>query len=265
MATDTAYTARVRVTELLERGKAQNTVLDIYRNGIQIVPTSATYTLLKPGSGMVVEDGACTIIAGTGAVQYAHTSSQLSSTLQLGEGYVQEYKVTIGTPALGFNVFTFRRMAAVVLRRLYPVITDADLEEVYTDLANLRPSTITSYQQYIDSAWFTILRRLRNQGKGYEYLITSPESFAESHRHLTLYLIFRDFHSGMSQGAGSRYLELAQEHYRLYQDEYSIINFLYDEGHEGKPDDPDKRTAGQPAIYLNRPGPYMYRRRNYLG
>ena len=257
MATDTPYTARVRVTELLERGKAQNTVLEIYHNGTQITPTSATYTLLKPSGGMVVEAGACTIL-GDGSVQYAHTPSQLASTLSLGEGYVQEYNVTISG-----SVFVFRRMAAVVLRRLYPVITDADLEEVYTDLSNLRPSTLTSYQQYLDSAWFTILRRLRNQGKGYEYLITSPESFAESHRHLTLYLIFRDFHSGMSQGAGSRYLELAQEHYRLYQDEYSIINFVYDEGHEGKPDDADKRTAGQPAIYLNRPGPYMYRRRRY--
>ena len=101
----------------------------------------------------------------------------------------------------------------------------------------------------------------RRHGQGYEYLVTSPESFAEAHRHLTLYLIFRDFHSGMSQGAGSRYLELAQEHYRLYQDEFSIINFVYDEGHKGQPDEPDKRTAGQPAIYLNRPGEYMYRRR----
>ena len=36
-------------------------------------------------------------------------------------------------------VFTFRRMAAIVLRRLYPVISDADLEEVYTDLSNLLP------------------------------------------------------------------------------------------------------------------------------
>jgi hypothetical protein len=255
MATDTPYTARVRVTELLERGKAQNTVLEIYRDGSQVTPSSATYTLIKPNGEFVVEDGGCTIL-GSGSVQYAHTPAQLSSSLILGEGYVQEYNVTIDG-----SVFLFRRMAAVVLRRLYPVISDADLEEVYTDLANLRPSTITSYQQYLDSAWYTILRRLRNHGQGYEYLVTSPESFAEAHRHLTLYLIFRDFHSGMSQGAGSRYLELAQEHYRLYQDEFSIINFVYDEGHKGQPDEPDKRTAGQPAIYLNRPGEYMYRRR----
>ena len=99
MATDTAYTARVRVTELLERGKAQNTVLEIYHNGAQITPSSATYTLLKPSGGMVVQDGATTIL-GSGSVQYAHTPSQLASTLTLGEGYVQEFSVTISGSCL---------------------------------------------------------------------------------------------------------------------------------------------------------------------
>ena len=49
--------------------------------------------------------------------------------------------------------------------------------------------------------------------------------------------------------------------YLLYQDEFSIINFVYDDSHKGQSDEPDKRTAGQPAIYLNRPGEFMYRRR----
>ena len=254
MSSDTPYSARVRVTELLERGKAQDTLLEVYRDGSQVVPSSATYSILRPNSEYIVQDGPCNIL-GDGTIQYSHTPAQLSTSLVLGEGYVQEYKVTI-TGA----VFTFRRMAAVVLRRLYPVISDADLEEVYTDLDALRPSSITSYQQYIDSAWYTILRRLRTMGSGYEYLVTSPEAFAEAHRHLSLYLIFRDFHSSLGQTNGT-YLSLAQEHYKLYQDEFHVINFTYDEDHTGKPEDANKRKASQPTIYLNRPGPYMYRRR----
>ena len=253
-SSDTPYSARVRVTELLERGRAQDTLLEVYRDGSQIVPSSATYSILKPDNQYIVEDGVCTIDV-NGTITYSHTPAQLPSTLNLGEGYVQTYNVTISGA-----LFSFRRMAAIVLKRLYPVISDADLEEVYTDLASLRPSSITSYQTYIDSAWFTILRRLRNVGAGYEYLVTTPESFAEAHRHLSLYLIFRDFHSSLGQSNG-RYLDLAQEHYKLYQDEFHMINFIYDEDHTGKPDDSNKRTAAQPTIYLNRPGPYMYRRR----
>lgn len=255
MSSSTPYSARVRITELLERGKSQITDLEIYRDGSQVIPTAATYSIMKPDNQYIVEGGVCTI-SDAGTVKYTHTITQLNNNLDLGEGYVQEFSCTINS-----EVFVFRRMAAIVRKRLYPVISDADLEEVYTDLGNLRPSSITSYQGYIDSAWYTIIRRIRTIGAGYEYLITSPEAFSEAHRHLSLYLIFRDFHSGMSQSAGSRYLELAQEHYRLYNDEFHVINFIYDEDHTGKPEEANKRKASQPSIYLNRPGPYMYRRR----
>lgn len=253
MSSDTPYSARVRTVELLERGKAQTTDLQIYRNGLQIVPTSATYTIFKPDSGTIVEDGVCTISA-EGTVTYSHIPSQLANTLELGEGYVQEF-----TTIISGESYIFRRMAALVKRRLYPVISDADLEELYTDLESLRPSNITSYQQYIDSAWYTILRKLRNVGAGFAYLVVSPESFAESHRHLSLYLIFRDFHSGLS--SDGRYLELAQEHYRLYNEEFNSINFIYDEDHDGKPEDPDRRSAAKPTIYLNSPAPNARSRR----
>jgi hypothetical protein len=252
---DTPYSARVRTVELLERGKAQETELEIYRDGDQVVPSSATYTITKPDNSTIIENGACAVAVG-GTVSYSHTAGQLNNNLNLGEGYVQEFTVVISGDS-----YVFRRMAAVVLRRLYPVISDADLEDVYSDLANLRPSSLTSYQKYIDSAWYTILRKIRNMGAGYEYLVVSPESFAECHRHLSLYLIFRDFHSGLSTDA--RYLELAQEHYRLYQDELGSINYIYDEEHTGQPDKPDQRTAGKPTIFLNNPAPYMHNRRFY--
>ena len=40
-------------------------------------------------------------------------------------------------------------MAALVLKRLYPVVSDVDLTATYSDLENLRPSSMSSYQQYI--------------------------------------------------------------------------------------------------------------------
>ena len=255
MSSSTPYAAQIRTIELLERAKAQTSELKLYRDGSQIVPTAATYTLTKP-TGTDLLTGQTATIAESGTVSYAHSAEQLKESEELGEGYVQEWTITIDG-----EEYLFRRMAALVRRRLYPVVSDIDLTATYSDLANIRPSTLTSYQQYIDDAWYQILRRIRNRGMGYEYLMMSAESFFEAHRHLSLYLIFGDFHSSLGQSNG-RYLDLANEHYRLYRDEFDTINFIYDEDHDGEADDPNKRTRGQPTIFLNRPGQY-YRRRRY--
>ena len=256
MSLSTPYAAQIRTVELLERARAQSTEIRFFRDGSQIIPTAATYTLKKPtGADLLTAQTA--LIAGNGTVSYAHTAEQLAASELLGEGYVQEWTVTISG-----EDYIFRRMASLVLKRLYPVVSDVDLTATYSDLENLRPSSMSSYQQYIDDAWYQILRRIRNRGMGYEYLIMSPETFFEAHRHLSLYLIFRDFHSSLGQSNG-RFLDLSTEHYRLYRDEFDQINFVYDESHDGRAEDADKRTRGQPTIYLTRPGVNQYRRRRY--
>lgn len=250
---DIPYTAQIRITELLERDKNQTTELRVFRNGLQIVPSSGTYTLKKPTGSDIVSSGSLTI-AVSGTASYDHTSSELASTLALGEGYVQEFSLTISG-----EVYIFRRMCALVLRRLFPTVQDADLTATYSDLESLRPSSLTSYQNYIDDAWYQILRRIKNQGMGYEYLVMSPESFFDAHRHLTLYLIFRDFHSSLS--AEGRYMDLSSEHYRLYREEFDQISFTYDQSHDLTADNPDKRTRGRPTIFLSRRGQHYLRRR----
>ena len=122
--------------------------------------------------------GETALINGSGTVSYTHTCS-LSDTRSLGEGYVQVDSTIDG------DEYLFRRMAALVRRRLYPVVSDIDLTATYSDLDNLRPSSLSSYQQYIDDAWYQILRRIRNRGMGYEYLMMSAESFFEA---LDIYL-----------------------------------------------------------------------------
>jgi len=251
----TPYSAQIRHVELLERNKNQTTSISVYRDNALVVPTEAKYTLIDPNNKKIL-DSVVASVATDGVVSYPHTATQLPSSQILGEGYIQEWWIKID----GYG-HIFRRMTALVLRRLYPVVSDIDLTAIYSDLEDVRPSTLTSYQKYIDDAWYQILRRIRNRGMGYEYLMMSAESFFESHRHLSLYLIFRDFHSSLGQSNG-RYLDLANEHYKLYRDDFDSINFIYDENHDGEADDPNKRTRGQPTIFLNRPGEY-YRRRRY--
>lgn len=255
MSNTTPYSARIRSVALLERDKAQNTTFQIYRDNTAVIPTVAKYYLSDRNGSFLVSDGVASIDSGTGMITYTHSASELPKTKNLGEGYLQEWKCTIeGVEHI------FRRMTSLVLRRLYPVISDIDLTSVYTDLQELRPSSLTSYQKYIDDSWYQIIRKLRSKGN-FEYLIMSSESLYEVHRHLSLYLIFRDFHSSLGQSNG-RYLDLANEHLKHFQFDFDNLSYSYDENHDNKIEDADKRTAQQPVIYTNGRPYYRYNRFN---
>ncbi len=246
MSSSTPYSPQIKIPELLERGKSQTSTLPIYRDGVLVAPTEVRYTLIAPDSSKVVDNAVGTYPGNI--PQYVHSAGILADSLNLGEGYLQEWTVTIsGAP------FVFRRNLALVKRRLYPVVSDGDLTSTYSQLADIRPSNLTSYQTYIDEAWYTMIQRLRQEGGGLEYLVMSPESFRAAHQNLTLYYIFRDFHSSLGQSNG-RYLDLAGEHFRQYHHEWKQINFIYDYDHSGTSDSPNQRMAKQPVIYLSNPG-----------
>ena len=240
------YAPQIKIIELLERGKAQETTLPIYRDGALVTVSAVSYTLYKPDE-TTIKDGATGTYPGN-VPTFSHSAGDMASSLSLGEGYMQEWTVTIGG-----SPFTFRRMAAIVRRRLYPVISDVDLFSTYKQLSSLMPSSITSYQDYIDEAWYTIIQKMRQEGGGLEYLVMTSESFRQAHLNLSLYYIFRDFHSSLGQSNG-RYLDLANEMYRQFLGEWKQINFVYDTGHDGFADDANERISKQPVIYLNRSG-----------
>ena len=246
------YAPQIKTIELLERGRPQTTELPVYRDGALATIAAVKYTLYKPDQSKLV-DSATGTYAGN-IPQYVHSDGSLVTSLQLGEGYLQEWEITIGS-----NSFLFRRMAAVVRRRLYPVVSDVDLFSTYKQLSSLMPSTISSYQDYIDEAWYSIIMKIRQEGGGLEYLVMDSESLRSAHLNLSLYYIFRDFHSSLGQSNG-RYLDLATEHHQQYKSDWKGINWRYDSGHDGFPDDANERVAKDPVIYLSRPGQYWTRR-----
>ena len=254
MSNSTPYAPQIKVPELLERGKTQLTTLPIYRDGALVGPTSVKYTLTAPNGDKIV-DAAVGTYPGN-IPQYTHSSSVLSSDLALGEGYLQEWEIQ-----LAGGTYNFRRNTAIVKRRLYPVVSDGDLTSTYSQLADIRPSNLSSYQNYIDEAWFTMIQKMRQEGGGLEYLVMSPEAFRSAHQNLALYYIFRDFHSSLGQSNG-RYLDLANEHFKQFNGDWKLINFVYDYDHDGHADQPNNRQAKQPVIYLNQPGRFgTWRRR----
>ena len=173
------YSPQIKTIELLERGTEQITELPIYRNGGLATIAAVKYTLYKPDQTKHTDNQTGTFAGNI--PQYTHTAGDLINSMVLGEGYMQEWTITIGT-----QDFTFRRMAAIVRRRLYPVVSDIDLYATYKQLESLRPQSINSYQDYIDEAWYNILQRIRTEGGGLEYLVMSPESLRSAHMNLSL-------------------------------------------------------------------------------
>jgi hypothetical protein len=246
------YAPQIKIPELLERGKSQTSTLPVYRDGSLLAPTEVRYTLIAPNGTKLVDNALASFPANI--PEYTHTAAILNNDLNLGEGYLQEWAITIGGA-----VKVFRRGAAIVKRRLYPVVSDGDLTATYSQLADLRPSSMTSYQSYIDEAWYSIIQKMRTEGGGLEYLVMSSESFRAVHQNLTLYYIFRDFHSSLGQSNG-RYLDLATEHYNQFKYDWKSLSFVYDKDHNGTADTANDRIAKQPVIYLSNP-PRNYRRR----
>jgi len=215
-----------------------------------VSPTAAYFRLENPEGNDVISRTAVSIVANVAT--YTIAPSELPTTLNLGDGYVQWWELTIDGV-----VHTFKKPTAVALSALYPVISDLDLEAEYSDLATIRPSNLGStYQTYIDEAWVQLIQRVRDQGN-IEYLIMSPQSLRAAHKNLTFYLIFKDMDSsGLGEG---RYLDLAREHRKQHEFDFKRLKFTYDMNQDGRQDDPHGRRANLGVIYTSAP-PIWYRR-----
>jgi hypothetical protein len=245
----TLYAPRIRIHQVLARGKAATVTLPIYRDGGLVVPASGTYNLVDE-SGVDVIAASAVSISGSIAT-YNISAPQLPDTLNLSEGYMEHWALVIGG-----DTFNFKRPCAIARSYLYPVISDLDLEAQYSDLASLKPASMTSYQTYIDEAWYQIILRLRELGN-LEYLIMDPQALRMSHINLSCYLIFKDFDSsGLGEG---RYLDLAKHHREAFSDCFKRQNWRYDLDSNDQMDDPNKRRAGQSVIYTCTPPPYWSR------
>ena len=247
-------TARIQLHEVLIRGRAATTTLAAYADGVQFVPVSATFKLEKPDGTAQIDTVAATV-SGSGTMAYDIPAGQLPvSTTTLSDGY-QILWSAIDTDG---GEFTFRRPCAVTLSKLYPVITDLDLVANYSDIEAIRPSSLSSYQNFLDEAWITIIQRVRDQGN-FEYLIMDPQSLRSVHLDLTFYLIFKDMDSS-GLGDGTRYLELAKEHRFQFEAGWKRLKFRYDLDQDNTMDNDESRRPANPVIYTSRPPSVWIRR-----
>lgn len=192
---ETIYTARLIGPEIVERGRDNVLSCAVYLAGALVTPSAGTLTIWTASNASV----SAGVVSFVGGVATATVAASALAALTPEDGWRFEWALTISAV-----VYTFCRDGSLVYRRLYPVVTDLDLLRAHTDLTARRPSSETSYQDYLDEAWAQIESRLINTGKR-PWLIMSPSALRDVHLLQTLALIFRDFATG---GVGSAEWEM---------------------------------------------------------
>lgn len=189
---ETIYAARFIGPEILEAGRDNVVTCSVYRDGGLATLTSGTITVWNSGNTKVVD--AAVVAVPSNVATFTVTTSHLSGQSN-SDGWRIEWALVIGGVT-----YTFRREASLVYRRLYPVVTDADLLRLHTDLTRKRPPTEASYQDYIDEAWAQVESRLIATGKR-PWLNMAPSSLREVHLYTTAAMVFRDFATGGPESA----------------------------------------------------------------
>lgn len=239
----TLYSARMAFPAMYQRGRAHTATLELYRSGSLFAPTQAgsTYALYDPSGNTVI--AAAAISVSSSIATYAIAALSLPSTLALGHGYREEWSLVLTGET---DPRVYRRDAALVLHAAYPVITDADLLNVYSDLDENLAADVTTFQAYIDEGWKRILGRLEAQGVFPEHIVTSW-SLREVHLELTLHLVCMDF----ARVQGSRWLELAASHKKEFEMAWSRLRFVKGSGADGQADSTTQGPANKGVTFLN--------------
>jgi len=239
---EVSYSFRLPYPSMYQRARANVAKCPVYVNGALSAPTASgsTYSLYGPDGAAIISGQGVTV---SGSVaQYSLSAGDLPVTLPPGEGYQEVWTLVLADG----TTRTLDQPAALILRPLYPVITDADLEAHYPDLSTWRGASVTSMQTWIDEAWRTILGRLIAQGV-LPYLVKSAYAFREAHIHLTLAMWAGYCAKGRT---GANFLELSAAHRAAYESAWKGINFTSDDDHDGRPDDPARRTPAVSTVFL---------------
>jgi hypothetical protein len=241
----TGYTARFSTPDFLARGEAQTLEMPIYRDGALVVPSGGEYRVLDE-NGDAVQTGSVTVASSIAT--FALLAATVPATLALSTRWQIEWTLTIGGTA-----FTFMRDAHLVLRRLWPVVTDLDLTRLHSELRAWLADDSTDLQDYIDATWDEVLIWLLQQGRR-PYLILSAWSLRAWHVALALAAVFRDYASSAGDG---KYRQLAEHYDAAAVTARDALVLVYDDDEDNVIDATDEGLSGSSVLMLSTPGRWV--------
>lgn len=242
---DTLYTARFELADLLELGKANALQCRVYRAGRLVAPTAGTITIYDASNTALVSAAAATI--SSSIATYSLLAATIASS-SLGEGWRIEWSLTMPDG----EVHVFRNDAALVRRRLYPVVTELDLYRVESSLDPRKDGVIHSENAFVDKldeAFIQMENRLIER-RNRPNLILSPSSLREVHLYWTLALIFEDFATPLNPG----FAEKAKTHRENLRDAWNRIRWAEDAYDTGADPQPGARKSGANTMWLTSRG-----------
>lgn len=235
-SSETPYSFRNTFVDVVERERSQKLKMEVRRSRAGVQPTAATITIYQPDNTKLV-DAAAAIPVSSGAT-YVLTGALLASTLPYGEGYRQEWTLTLTgdeSPRI------IDREMAVARRALYCACAVEDMEEDYPNL-EAKLGAAVSLQGYLDAAWKRILRHLIKSGI-LTYTVVDPGAYIDATRELALHLATKDAHRKQGNG-DNRWSELSKEHKDNYVAAMASANFPVDADQDGRADSTSREQAG---------------------
>lgn len=204
--------------------RARDTVLrlTLVQDGDAVVPSSATVEV-RTADGALVAAPAVTLAATCTATLTAASTADRT----LGDGWSVEWTVEVDGAEL-----SYRHPAALCLRDLAPVITEADLwaRNRALDPDAGRPLTnVASLRRAVEQSWADIVDQLLGLGRR-PWLILEPSALRGVHLQLALALVFEELATTNADAYGPT----AAHHRRNFDAAWRRLSFQYDAG-DGRP------------------------------
>jgi hypothetical protein len=215
---------RAQYPQVLVRGRANTSRMELHRSGVLVEPSAGTYQLLDP-DGASVASGDVSVV--DDVARFALTAEQLASTLRLGEGYTEVWALTVDGV-----VRTVRREAGVTRYELAPAFTEADLLLEEPDLVS-KLGSVTSVQGFVDAAWARIIRRLFASSQFPDHIV-DRSSLVDPHRELTEHLVFRWL--ARETPEGHEYRTRYKDHEKAWEAAWERVSWRRDPDQTNTPD-----------------------------
>lgn len=227
---------RYSLPQIAQRGIDNVLSVEVYSSDANsiLIPTAATITIYD-GSDKLID--AAVVTAGA-ATSYTWLAAATTSR-PLSDDILLVWELTIDG-----SVYTVSQPGYLVRRKIFPVITDHDLRNYHTELADFRDPDFASFADQRNEAWVNIQKTLIERGR-FPHLILDPWTLRTIHIYETFRIIFRD----AAQSIGDdRYQTLTEDYTDLSAQEWGRVNFRYDSDEDGYME--DTTISAYPVVYL---------------
>jgi hypothetical protein len=232
-----AIVHRYQLPRLIEIGVTES---------LDLIVTDEDGTALTPDAGATVTiyDGAEALVTAGDVTEGSTSTYSFASTLTTSrspsDGYLEVWSATVDNTAQ-----MFQREGYIVRRAYHPTITDTDLTDRHTELANIRTKRgIDSFAKYRNEANVEVQMALLGQGRR-PWLIFDRSAARRAHLFMALHLIFEDESSVIGDG---RYRELSKSYLARYEYTIEKMNFRYDSDETGTISESSRESAGTNLI-----------------